>query len=478
MLREQIEALQRLSSVLEPDSTSRANYFQSLIQYTESFLSNMGDQPSFVGGSHLSDSFKIDATSVIDLEDALHRLDEEIVNKGVRTSGPGYLGYIPGGGLYAAAMGDYLAALTNVYAGVRYTSPGASLLEDELIQWLKKIFNFPKEGVGTLTSGGSIATLIALTSARDKYRIIEKDQRKCVVYMGENTHHASHKALCVIGLEHVKISYVALDEENRMVPGDLEVKIVKDIEEGYEPFLLIASAGTTNTGTIDPLESLAHIAEKFKLWYHVDAAYGGFFVLVEEVSSQFKGIELADSLVIDPHKGMFLSYGSGAVLIKDKAAALHSHRYAANYLQDLDDFGLDAADISPELSRNFRGLRMWLPLKLHGVEAFKACLKEKLLLAQYCHQELLKHGFGCSPQPDLSIIYFWVPAQTLEEENDLTKQLLKHIHQDGTTYLSSTNIQQRFVIRIAILSFRTKLDTIDQTIEMLLRAKQKLVYGE
>ena len=100
------------------------------------------------------------------------------------------------------------------------------------------------------------------------------------------------------------------------------------------------------------------------------------------------------------------------------------------------------------------------------------------MLAQYCHQELLNHGFGCSPQPDLSIIYFWVPAQTLEEENDLTKQLLKHIHQDGTTYLSSTNIQQRFVIRIAILSFRTKLDTIDQTIEMLLKAKQKLVYGE
>jgi glutamate/tyrosine decarboxylase-like PLP-dependent enzyme len=351
-------------------------------------------------------------------------------------------------------------------------------LEDELIQWLKKIFNFPEEGVGTLTSGGSIATLIALTSARDKHRIIEKDPRKCVVYMGENTHHASQKALCVIGLEKVRISYVALDEENRMVPSDLEVKIVKDIAEGYEPFLLIASAGTTNTGTIDPLESLAQIAEKFNLWYHVDAAYGGFFVLVEEVASQFKGIELADSLVIDPHKGLFLAYGSGAVLIKDKAAALHSHRYAVNYLQDLDDFGLDASDISPELSRNFRGLRMWLPLRLHGVNAFKACLNEKLLLARYCHEELVNHGFGCSPQPDLSIIYFWVPGQTLEEENDLTKQLLKHIHQDGTTFLSSTYVKKRFVIRVAVLSFRTKLETIDLTIEMLLRAKKKLVYGE
>ena len=478
MLRAAIEALQQQSSALEPNSASREDYFQLLKNYTESFLSTMEQQPSFIGGSHVSDSFAIDETTVISLKDALHRLDEEIVNKGVRTSGPGYLGYIPGGGLYASAMGDYLAALTNVYAGVRYTSPGASLLEDELIQWLKKIFNFPKEGVGTLTSGGSIATLIALTSARDKHRIIEKDPRKCVVYMGENTHHASHKALCVIGLEHIRISYVALDEENRMVPSDLEVKIVKDIAEGYEPFLLIASAGTTNTGTIDPLESLAQIAEKFNLWYHVDAAYGGFFVLVEEVASQFKGIELADSLVIDPHKGMFLSYGSGAVLIKDKAAALHSHRYSANYLQDLDDFGLDASDISPELSRNFRGLRMWLPLRLHGVNAFKACLNEKLLLARYCHEELVNHGFGCSPQPDLSIIYFWVPGQTLDEENDLTKQLLKHIHQDGTTFLSSTYVKKRFVIRVAVLSFRTKLETIDLTIEMLLRAKKKLVYGE
>ena len=204
------------------------------------------------------------------------------------------------------------------------------------------------------------------------------------------------------------------------------------------------------------------------LWYHVDGAYGGFFILCDSKKEVFKGIEMADSLVIDPHKGLFLPYGLGAVLVKDKEAVFHSHHYTANYMQDAHENGqINPADVSPELTKHFRGLRMWLPLNLHGIEPFVACLDEKLLLTQYFREELKRIGFMIGPKPDLSVSYFWY--QSGGDENAFNIKLMDNIHNDGTVFLSSTKINGKFVIRMAILSFRTKKVTIDKTIAMIER---------
>jgi len=365
-------------------------------------------------------------------------------------------------------MADYLAAVTNEYSGMYYASPGAFNVENELLVWMKSIFGYPESAVGNLTSGGSVANLIALTSARDAHGIKGSKIEKSVLYLSPQVHHCIQKALRIIGLEDLIIRYVDLDDRSRVDVHNLEQRILSDIKNGLEPFMVIASAGTTDTGAVDPLWDIGKLAQKHDLWYHVDAAYGGFFILSKDKRHLFKGIELSDSMVVDPHKSLFLSYGLGAVLIKDREAVFHSHHYTANYMQDAigSDMPVNPADVSPELSKHFRGLRLWLPLQLHGIRPFVAALDEKLLLTTYFRAKLADLGFELGPEPDLTVSYFWFPASDVDE-NRFNQKLLQFIHEDGRVFLSSTMIVQRFVIRLAILSFRSKMSTIDTALEMI-----------
>lgn len=347
-------------------------------------------------------------------------------------------------------------------------------MEDMVVEWMRDLFHFPKSTVGTLVSGGSIANLIGLTAARDRHNVKGGRIEKSVIYMSEQVHHCVNKALRIIGLGDVLVRYIRLDKLHRMDPLQLEEQILEDQKAGLLPYLVVASAGTTDTGAVDPLKSIGQIAIRHKLWYHIDGAYGGFFILAEAKKHLFEGIEMADSLVIDPHKSLFLPYGIAAVLVKDRDAVLQSNHYTANYMRDAYDHVdyLNASDISPELTRHFRGLRMWLPLKLYGIEPFKACLEEKLLLLQYMRNKLVEMGFQIGPEPDLSVTYFWYPTNE-ENENTFNEELLKYMHQDGRTYFSSTTLNGKFVIRVAIVSFRSKLVHADLGLEMIRKALER-----
>src|SRR5699024_2281318 len=210
-----------------------------------------------------------------------------------------------------------------------------------------------------------------------------------VIYLSEQSQHCIKKSLIILGLEDVIIHHLELDEHYKIKPEFLKRHIEVYYANKLQPFMIVASAGTTDVGAIDPLDDIADIAAKNNLWFHVDAAYGGFFVLTSKKPA-FKGIERADSLVVDPHKGLFLPYGLGAVLVKDREAVLQSNLSTGNYLQDAvaDDAALNPANVSPELTKHFRGMRMWLPLQLHGVKPFVACLEEKLLLTAYFREKL------------------------------------------------------------------------------------------
>lgn len=473
-LKQQILELQSKSQSLEPNETQRNTYLNKVNAYANSFLNSIETTNAFSNAKDTPEVFKV-TEETKPIEEILELYSNEVAAKGINAASGGHLGYIPGGGIYTSSLADYLADVTNEYVGMHYSCPGGVAIEHELLNWMKSIFDFPETTIGNLTSGGSIANLIALTAARDKHGIKNAVIEKSVIYTSPQVHHCIQKALRIIGLEDVQIRYLELDEFSRISASDLEQKINIDKSNGLNPFVVIASAGTTDTGAIDPLQDIGKIAKAHNLWYHVDAAYGGFFILVDTVKDRFKGIELADSLVIDPHKGLFLPYGLGAVLVKDKEAVYHSNHYRANYMQDaIDDaMPVNPADVSPELTKHFRSLRMWLPLQLHGIAPFKACLEEKLLLTQYFRQELLKIGFKIGPEPDLSVSYFWYPTND-ENENNFNEKLLKELHNDGEIFLSSTLINEKFVIRMAILSFRTKLETIDRAILMIQRALTKI----
>lgn len=471
-----LEELDTISSQLDVPEKERSSYMEKMSSYLNHFINGLPEIIAFREAETPSDALRIDLKKK-NLEEALTLYQKEVIEKGIVASSGGHLGYIPGGGIFTAGLADLLAAITNPYAGIFFASPGAAQMETEVLNWLKKIFSFPETATGNLASGGSLSTLIALTAARDKQGIKNELVPRSVVYLSKQVHHSTQKALRIIGLGDVIIRYIPLDERHRLKAEPLLQQIVQDKEAGLKPFLVVASAGTTDTGAIDPLAEIAEIASKHNLWLHVDAAYGGFFILTSK-KDLFKGIEKADSLIVDPHKGLFLPYGLGAVLIKDRQAALFSNQYVANYMQDAQDEELvsSPANVSPELTKHFRGLRIWLPLQLHGIEPFIACLEEKLLLCTYFREQLVQRGFQVGPTPDLSVSYFWYPFE--KEADEKNKQLMKAIHEDGRVFLSSSVIDQRFVIRMAILAFRTKRFTIDRALQMIDDCLEKILEQE
>ncbi len=479
-LTHKLKTLAEISGLLEPTKKQRKAGIDALAQFTDDFIGRLPGRNSF-SHSHPDTSKLAISGAMTGLDDLLAIYEQEVVNHGIIAASGGHIGYIPGGGIFYAALGDFLADISNEFAGMYFASPGGVTIENELIRWLKTIFGFPETAVGNLTSGGSIANLVAVAAARDKHKIKGEKIAKSVVYIGPQTHHCIHKAIRLTGLEDVVIREIELDEFHRIKPAHLEELIRTDRKNGLLPFMVIASAGTTDTGAVDPLNKLADIAEANKMWYHIDAAYGGFFVLTETAKKQFNGIERADSLVVDPHKGLFLPYGLGAVLVRDRDALLQSNHYTANYMQDAlnPDMPLNPADVSPELTKHFRGLRLWIPLRMLGIEPFVACLEEKLLLVQYFRQKLQENSFQLGPEPDLSVSYFWYEPK-VADQNEFNKALMRNIHLDGRIFLSSTRIGGMDVIRIAILSFRTKMETVDVCVEMILRCleKTKTEFGE
>lgn len=462
---------EELANELEINQHTRQDLLDKVAAFATQYLEALPKSNAYDGKGVNQEAFSI-GEQPKNIEEILLIFKEQVADPGIRASSGQHLGYIPGGGIYSSALGDYLAAITNEYAGIAYASPGAVAMENEVLRWLKNLFSFPESAVGNLTSGGSIANLIALTAARDKYGIKNEKIPNAVIYLTPQTHHCIHKSLRIIGLEDVILHYVNLDDHYKMDTMDLEKQIQKDISQGLSPFLVIGSAGTTDVGAIDPLDDIAVIAQRHQLWFHVDAAYGGFFILTTK-KHLFKGIEKADSLVVDPHKSLFIPYGIGAVLVKNAEAVLHANLYMANYMQDAlsDDLVKDPANVSPELTKHFRAMRIWLPLQLHGIRPFITNLEEKLWLTTYLREQLIGAGFSLGPEPDLSVSYFWYPSSG--DQNAFNRRLLHHIHEDGRVFFSSTLLEDMFVIRMAILSFRTKKETIDLAMKMILACLEK-----
>jgi len=348
-------------------------------------------------------------------------------------------------------------------------------MENMLIHWIGSILGYPKECGGNLASGGSIANLIAIVTARDAKNIGAANIPRSVIYLSEQAHHSVDKAIRIAGLKEAIIRYIPLDEGYRILPSALEKQILKDKKEKLNPFLVVASAGTTDVGAIDPLADIGSIASRHGLWYHIDAAYGGFFVLTTEGKKKLRGIESSDSVVIDPHKGLFLPYGLGVVLVKDIKQLHASHYYNANYMQDARALQEEPspAEVSPELTKHFRGLRLWLPLKLYGLKPFRACLQEKLDLAKYFYREVRKLGFETGPAPELSVVtYRFIPKD--RDADEFNKWLLSEVVRDGRVFISSTLLDGRFILRFACLAFRTHLSTVDTLLQILKESTAKL----
>jgi len=471
---DKIRQLEKESRLLEPEDTTRTEWQTQTNAYAESFIQAKNTRNAY---KDCSDSEVDKSLALLDspieetplgIEKVLKIVEKSIVPSGIDLTSSRHFGYIPGGALYPSALGDFLAAVTNKYAGSFFASPGSVRLENQLIRWIADLMGYPDTAAGNLTSGGSIAHLIAITAAREAVQLKAKDYHRAVVYVSTQTHHSILKALTVAGMREAEIRYLPIDSNYRMQTAQLPEIIDDDRKKGLIPFMVIATAGTTEVGAIDDLNTIADVCEQKSVWFHVDAAYGGFYILCKEVATKLKGIERSDSFIVDPHKGLFLPYGSGAVMVKDRRYILAANSYQANYMQDaLQDEELDPTSLSPELTKHFRGLRMWMPLKLFGLKPFRAALAEKVYLARYFYQQIQQiPRFEVGPFPDISVVLF----RCLPEEGDINeynRALVKALLKDGRIYLSTTTIDGNYYLRLAIGVYKTHLEDVELCLQIL-----------
>ncbi len=407
----------------------------------------------------------------------------------LNTIGPGYLAYVPGGGLPTAALAEFISTLLNRYTGLAAAAPALCRLEADVLAWLAAEFGLPDTARGLLTSGGSMANLTAIVTARHDRLGEGGAVHRAIIYTSDQAHHSIAKAVRTAGIPLANVRRVATDARLRLDPAALMAAIEADRSAGAIPMLVVTAAGTTNTGAVDPLHAIADICADTGLWHHCDAAYGGAFVLCDEGRARLDGIGRADSITFDPHKGMFLPYGTGCLLVRDGTSLRAAFGLDAPYLQDLD--ALDRVgeppsptEYGPELSRDPRGLRLWLPLQLHGAGAFRRALAEKLELAARLHDGLVQLARRGVPieivdAPQLSAVAWRLarlPGETREAHDGRNAAWLARINARARVHLSSTSLPLHpgpggaaagvaFTLRACVLSFRTHARHIEACLE-------------
>ena len=402
------------------------------------------------------------------LEPLLDALFDEYVPRSFNAPSPGYLAFIPGGGVFPAALADFIAGTTNRYTGVWQAAPALVQLEANALDWLRDWMGFPDTTRGLFTAGGSMATFNALLCARERH--LGADIRGGVIYTSDQAHHCVLKAAKIAGIMPDRVRAIACDAQYRLPLEPLIDTIARDRRAGLRPFAVVSTAGTTNTGAVDPLGSIADLCAAQGLWHHVDGAYGAFFNLCDEGRAVLRGMERADSLTLDPHKGMFLPYGTGALLVRDGSALRAAHEATADYLPAMphpDDF-YDPSQHGPDLSRGFPGLRVWLTVKMFGVAAYREAIAEKRTLAVDAYERLAKlPGLVMDAPPELSLFPFHVtwPGASQAEEDAATRELMTRTTARGRVMVTGAVARGRYVGRVCVLSFRTHQEQIDQLVE-------------
>ncbi len=407
-----------------------------------------------------------------DLDALLEEIFGDAMTNGTVHPHPGFLAHVPSGGLLQSAVGDFLAHILNRFVGVWGASPGFSQIEANVIRWYCTILGYGDSAFGYLTTGGSIANFMAMRCALE--RLDPRARSAATVYVSEQGHFSVAKAARLAGIPADQVRHVATLADHTMDVAALLDAVEADRRCGLVPACVVATAGTTNTGAVDDLERLAGVCRAERIWLHVDACLGGFFQLTGRGRRLLCGIEAGDSIAVDAHKSLFLPHGHSALLVRDRedlraAFDVPGAPYMAGFT-DRPDL-VDMCNYGPELSREVRGLAAWLPIKLHGIDAFRRCLDDKLDLGDQLAErlagidrvEVVPRGV-----PHLPVVGFKLRAADRAAEDELNLRLCERISSRGNVYVATTRLPRHgVVLRACVLHHRTDLAVVERLIEDL-----------
>jgi glutamate/tyrosine decarboxylase-like PLP-dependent enzyme len=412
--------------------------------------------------------------------EVLAEFEQKVATFAFRTKHPRFLAFVPGAPSFLSVLGEWLCAGTNFFAGVWLEAAGPSQVEVLVLDWFKDFLGYPPAARGVLTGGGSEANLTALVVARE--RLSYEERGRAVLYVTEQRHWSVDRAARVMGLHPEQVRPVPADQQFRLQPAALTAAVQRDRQAGKRPWAVVANAGATNTGAVDPLAALADCCRQEGLWLHVDAAYGWTAVLTAEGRTLLDGIGRADSLTLDPHKWFGQTFEAGCVLVREGGLLARTFALRPEYMQDVEpaDDEINFADHGIALTRRFRALKIWLSVQVLGLSWFRGLAERCCLLAEL-GQRLLEEA-GCfevlSPR-QLSIVCFRYvpPGSTSDDEqlNRLNLALIDALRATGRAFLSSTRLSGRVAIRFCFVNWRTTTADVEEIVSLLRTLGERLV---
>ncbi len=402
----------------------------------------------------------------------LAEFESRVAANAFRPNHPRFLAFIPGAPSFISVLGDLLCGGTNFFCGVWLEASGPSMVELLVLDWFKEFLGYPKEARGIFTSGGSEANLTALVTAREP--LSYEDRGRAVLYLTEQRHWSVDRAARVMGLRGDQLRPVPADSHYRLDLAALHDAIARDRVEGNLPWVVVANAGATNTGTVDPLAPLADLCREMGLWFHVDAAYGWAASLTAEGKKLLEGIERADSITLDPHKWFGQTFEAGCVLVRDGRLLARTFAMRPEYMQDVEPAAdeINFADHSLALTRRFRALRVWLSVKVLGLGWFRALIEHCCNLAELA-QGLLEQSsvFEILCPRRLSIVCFrYVPPGYRGEDAELDEinlALIEKLRATGRGFVSSTRLNGKVALRFCFVNWRSTTADVEEIIQLL-----------
>lgn len=413
-----------------------------------------------------------------ELQGLLETVLGDVMPLAARIDHPRFLAFIPSSPTWASVLASFLISGYNVFQGTWLESSGPSQIEVTVMDWFRGWLGYPAEGSGVLTSGGSAANLLAIVAAREA----AGNPGRGSIYLSDQSHGSVARAARVAGIDSGRIRLVAADGGCRIVPASLRAAIREDRASGMQPFMVVGNAGTTNTGAIDPLEEIAEIAARERLWYHVDGAYGGFAILDPEIRPLMAGLERSDSVTLDPHKWFFQPYETGCLMVRDPERLESAFRIAPDYLQDAA-WGpryVNFCDRGVQLTRIFRALRVWLSVQRYGLAAHRAEISRAIALAKGAELRIRNHPeLELLAPHSLGIVCFRYRGDARAplpgaELDDLNQRIQDGIVQSGFAMMSSTRVGRRLSLRFCVLNVSTTEADVANTLDRIVMEGRQL----
>lgn len=408
----------------------------------------------------------------------MQKVERDIFQTSTLNIGPNFYGYITGGGNQVAILGEMIKAALNQNNLKWHSSPVSTELEKLVIRWMAEFVGYPVDCAGVLLDGGSVANFESLAVARKIKASVDVSEEgvynapPMTVYVSEEGHSSFDKAVDMLGIGKRYLRKIPTDDQFGIRIGELEKQIVNDCESGLHPICAIGIAGTTNSGAVDDLEAVAEVCRKHDLWYHVDAAYGGPAAGLEETGEMFRGIEKADSLVVNPHKWMYVPFGAACVIVKTPGHLQKTFSLIPDYLRSdsTDDERTDLMEYNLPLTKDFKALKVWMTIKAYGARKLREMIRADIDRARYL-AELIESDsrFERMARGPLSIVCFRYVSEGKDETelDELNNRIIREIEEDGRIFLTGTTIRRRTALRACIINHRITDGHMERMLEVI-----------